>query len=533
MVTLVVKSFKVIIFSLIVVWYGIFLTHKIDLTTADLGRHIQNGNIIVNAPWLDKIDVLKTNYYSYTLNDQSFINHHWGSGVVFYFIYLWFGFSGLSVLYALFGVLTVLVFWDIARRMSNFWVATGVAVVILPLVTTRAEVRPEVFTYFLTGVFFWTLYLHRSNIQYSRFNIHKLVWLLTLAMLLWVNLHIGFVFGFLVLGAFGLEQMIKDIRLKIQDKTNPILSKNFYKLLYISIISLIAGLINPNFIQGLLYPLNIFKNYGYLIVENQSVKFLENIGVINNQHFLLFKVVVIVTVISFIGVAIRNYRKIDIAQLVLVVVTAVMAYLGIRNFPSFALFTLPALAGSIYFIIPKNFHIAYKITLSIIVIVLVGSCANVQYQNFVNIRPVLGFGLLPEVNGSADFFKTNNLKGPIFNDYDIGGYLIFNLYPEKVYVDNRPEAYTNDFFQKEYIPAQENFEKWKEIDIKYNFNTIFFSHRDYTPWAQAFLVSKVLDPDWAPVFLDSYNIIFVRRSQTNTELIKKYEIPKERFGITE
>ena len=56
---------------------------------------------------------------------------------------------------------------------------------------------------------------------------------------------------------------------------------------------------------------------------------------------------------------------------------------------------------------------------------------------------------LPEINASADFFKTENIKGSIFNNYDIGGYLIFNLFPnQKLFVDNRPEYILLIFLKK-------------------------------------------------------------------------------------
>jgi len=140
---------------------------------------------------------------------------------------------------------------------------------------------------------------------------------------------------------------------------------------------------------------------------------------------------------------------------------------------------------------------------------------------------------MPEVNVAAEFYKSQNIKGPIFNNYDIGGYLIFHLFPEeKVFVDNRPEAYSVDFFQKIYVPAQEKKEEWLKLDQKYNFNTIFFSHLDLTPWGQNFLIQKVSDSAWAPVFADEYNIIFLKRNTQNAEIIKEYEIPKSNFGVT-
>ena len=41
-------------------------------------------------------------------------------------------------------------------------------------------------------------------------------------------------------------------------------------------------------------------------------------------------------------------------------------------------------------------------------------------------------GLSPYIQESALFFRHNNIEGPIFNNYDIGGYLIFNLFPQLI-----------------------------------------------------------------------------------------------------
>ena len=133
--------------------------------------------------------------------------------------------------------------------------------------------------------------------------------------------------------------------------------------------------------------------------------------------------------------------------------------------------------------------------------------------------------------GRAEFFKTQNVTGPIFSNYDIGGYLIFNLYPEKVFVDNRPEAYPARFFQDEYIPMQEDEKIWNEELQKWNFNVIYFQRNDLTPWAQQFLITRVRDPLWAPVYVDNYTIIFLRRNEKNSAIIKNYELPQSMFSV--
>src|SRR5262249_38414326 len=40
---------------------------------------------------------------------------------------------------------------------------------------------------------------------------------------------------------------------------------------------------------------------------------------------------------------------------------------------------------------------------------------------------VLGLGVLPRSSAAADFFVSEGLQGPVFNDFDAAGYLIFYL----------------------------------------------------------------------------------------------------------
>ncbi len=137
-----------------------------------------------------------------------------------------------------------------------------------------------------------------------------------------------------------------------------------------------------------------------------------------------------------------------------------------------------------------------------------------------------GIGLEKENSAAPTFLREQNIRGPYFNNYDIGGYLIFHLFPrEKVFVDNRPEAYPTSFFQDEYIPMQTSEEAWREALAHYGFNAIVFSHTDATPWGQAFLRARMEDHEWARVFTDSRIIVFVRRTPEHEALIAQFALP--------
>lgn len=511
---------KFFLFSFLLVWLGLFLAQKINLTTADLGRHLKNGEIFLSNPSF-KNEILSKNFYSFTHPDFPFQNHHWGSGIIFFIIFKLFNFKGLSIFFIFLSLLTFSIFFWIAQKKSNFSIAFLVSILLIPLVAARAEIRPEIFSYLFSGIFLALLFLF----QEEKISPKVLLISLFIIEIFWVNLHIYFIFGLIILAAFLLEEIIKWQ------------SKKRIQILLISLfLLLIAFLFNP---QGwrIFNLIFIFKNYGYLLVENQSIRFLEKLNFID-PNFLLFKIIAFLLLVSSILILIKRRRNSSFSFHLPAILLAGMAFLAIRNFTLFALFALPTLSLNAYilkdwlkeelFFSSEMKWIFFSIGATIIFFFNFFS----QYNNFPPSKGNFGLGLLPEVNKSIEFFKENGLSGPIFNNYDIGNFLIFHLFPEeKVFVDNRPEAYPASFFKEEYIPMQEKEEIWQKLNDFYKFNVIFFYRHDATPWAQPFLIKRLEDPNWTPVFVDDFTIIFLKNNQKNQAVIEKYRIPKEYFQI--
>jgi tetratricopeptide (TPR) repeat protein len=147
-------------------------------------------------------------------------------------------------------------------------------------------------------------------------------------------------------------------------------------------------------------------------------------------------------------------------------------------------------------------------------------------RGYVNDR---GIGLDAHSNGAGNFFKENNLKGPIFDDYDIGGYILYHLFPsEKVFVDNNgADSYSVNFFDNIYTPALSQEEKWLEAESKYKINAIFISQRDGSPAVGNFLWNRLHDSSWALVYADTYAVILLKNVPANAEVINKFQITKE------
>ena len=107
--------FRISITALLLSVYGFYLAHQVNLTVGDLGRHLKNGQLFIENGLIPKI-----NLYSYAYPDYPFINHHWGSGVLFYLIQRLAGFSGLSVAFIIISMVTFLIFINVATKYCVF-----------------------------------------------------------------------------------------------------------------------------------------------------------------------------------------------------------------------------------------------------------------------------------------------------------------------------------------------------------------------------------------------------------------------------
>ncbi len=494
-----------ILFGLLLAACAFLLARPVDLSTADLGRHLKNGELLATS-----FTIPGTNLYSYTYPDYPFVNHHWGSGAVFYLVQRLAGFAGLQVFFILLSLATLAGCFLMAWRRSTFETAAIVSLPALGILVTRPEIRPEAFSYCLATIFLWLLWQHRSREVAPR-----TLFALPALMLLWVNLHIYFFFGLLLIGLFLLDELWTLIRAR----TDPARAKTLGIVLA---AALVATLVNPSGLRGALYPLRIFGNYGHTIFENQSLPWVEA-----NYGFpagIYFKLAFALLVLSWVY-ALAARRELSPALLLLSLVLSVLGWQAIRNFGIFGYLTLPITASNFAGLEKKLPRAAAKPAVSALLVVL-AACGIVALRpDYWTRRGPAGIGLRTGVDGAARFFESKRLAGPVFNNYDLGGYLIYYLYPrERVFVDNRPEAYPASFFTDTYVPLQERPAEWERAMGRYGFNTIVFTRASLATWARRFLADRAADPAWAAVYVDSWNVVFVRRDGPDRGIVRDYEL---------
>ena len=105
------RILRIVCLIAIFVTIGLAFVHSLGSINQDIGRHIKIGEII----WQTK-SVPDTNLFSYTEPNNPFINHHWLSEVVFYFLNLSVGLKGLIIFKA--GIL-ILSFWLLWQAVAK------------------------------------------------------------------------------------------------------------------------------------------------------------------------------------------------------------------------------------------------------------------------------------------------------------------------------------------------------------------------------------------------------------------------------
>lgn len=512
------RVIKILITLGLLLLVGTIFFQKINFTNIDLGRHLENGKII----W-QNTQVLFSNFYSYTEPNLFFINHHWLSGVIFYIIYLWGSFKLLSIFNILLALLVFALTFRLSYKKSNFYLSALLALPTIFLFSERVEIRPEIFSYLLI-IIVWSLIEKITNNKLWR----QLLWLIPI-FVLWVNLHIYFFIGLALIGI----KLVAEIILALSRKDNYQKVWTSFKPWTLALMaSSLACLLNPNTWRGLLYPLNIFKNYGYEIAENKTIFYLEHLLV--NPNFTLFKILLVILIISWIAYFLI-YKKLRLFELLISLFFSLLALFASRNLVLFALVAMVIIPQNLLAIwqgVKNKFAIDFNklknyfslflliiIILSFVYLIIDGQ----SYYRFIKNQP--GLGLATGSDDSNVFFQEHNLSGPIFNNYDLGSALIFWLFPKNsVFVDNRPEAYTTSFFNDIYRPLQNDSQKWNELQNTYNFQTIYFSHTDSTPWAQQFVTEILNNPNWSLVYFDRHVVILVNKKTNSLPALSQENI---------
>ena len=204
---------------------------KTIFNDGDVSWHIATGQWILSHHSLPTTDP-----FSFTWYGKPWVPIEWLSEVVYASAYSLAGYGGVAaVVTAALMALHALVFTN-ASRWVRFALLPIVAMdfVLIPMLSAR----PHVLTWPILALWVWLMLRARERDRAPPI-------VAALLMTLWANLHGGFVFGFAIAGAFGLEALVEST-----DR-----GRAFRQWLVFGIACVGAVFINGNGIEGVFHPL--------------------------------------------------------------------------------------------------------------------------------------------------------------------------------------------------------------------------------------------------------------------------------------
>jgi hypothetical protein len=125
---------------------------------------------------------------------------------------------------------------------------------------------------------------------------------------------------------------------------------------------------------------------------------------------------------------------------------------------------------------------------------------------------------------AAEFLRKNPIHGRMFNFFDIGGFLDWQLYPQALtFIDGR--TYNQEVFMEHQVVTGA-MPGWEKVLEKYGINYIVLKSMDSSGMILPIVPLLANDPNWSLVFSDGLFVIFVRNAPEQRGYIKAHEIPK-------
>lgn len=475
------RLFTPSVFDLIIASsFLLFLIADPLISCFDIWWHLKTGELIFNGQFP------KTDIFSFTAFGKPWILHEYGSELIFYLAHRAMGIPGLILLKSFVCALIFgMTFRVMLAKQVNILVSFLFTLIIILGTASSWTVRPHLFTaLFLVLVFFiYTRFRHCPETKILR-------WLPAL-FCLWINLHGGFVIGFVFLAVCIFCELIST--LTARQNNNSLSLPSILSLTFYTLLSFPACFLNPNTWKGVAYPLlyigdQMPSNFITEWAPSSLGNHMEFVGII----FLII-----------MGLAFKR-KKLFLYETGLLVVFTYFAFSATRHISLFALITVPIIAQLWQDIIPNSFmkfkeilkpsyplffqkieayfvdrsksflHLEKRLKyhpIPIVLIVLAVLAAGIGWGSSY-------FGIKEDryPGAAVSYLKKEPPKRNVFNQYAWGGFLIWHLPEKKVFIDGRMDVYQKEFSEP-YTTVIHLEEGWQEILTQYDISTILVNKK--------------------------------------------------------
>lgn len=317
------------LFFLTILLLWSFLVSCFPLRNMDIWWHLRTGELILERGTVPYYD-----WFTFVDFDQPWIDLHWGFQILMTWLYRWGGVDLLILTKAFCLALTVGIAWFASGKSVPSWMKALLWILPVICISGRSLVRPEMLS--LVYLSFWMYVL-------SRVSTHpKMIWLIPLITLLWVNSHALFVLGLVISVLFVFDHLIRiwaQGRFGLEMPSTAISGLTFVR---VGVLTALACFLNPYLEQGVLFPLILYEKfsidqafYSVRIGEFQPpIDFIMKNG-LRNLYLVSQVVLALFTLASFFPLLMK--KRVHLFRILLFIAFTHLAWKASRNTGVFSL----------------------------------------------------------------------------------------------------------------------------------------------------------------------------------------------------
>jgi hypothetical protein len=388
----------------------------------DIWWHLATGRWILQQHRLPTTDP----FSSYGMG-KLWIAYSWLFDIVIEGLYRTFGYVGVVMYDAAVRLAVAVALFHLVRSLLPcFWRAMALTGASLYVMTYVLGPRPGMLTIVFSIIELDILLSVRRTAATNK------LWLLPFLLVIWANWHIQFVYGLIILGVFACEPLLNRLRPSKLEQEDLLPVRQAW---IVMIASLLATLVNPHgallysTVSQYLHQPQVFR----LVDELRAMSFREP------QHF----------VVAFLALgaamAIGWRRDTRLLWPILLAFASIVALRSVKEVWFLAAISACAIADGWRLQKPILEPGDAGVRQRLIVVLWVTALLAVTYRRYDVSNSWLEMqvaGNFPEV--ASQYIEKHRLSGPLFNDFNWGGFLIWRLPQLPVAMDGRTNVQGDD-----------------------------------------------------------------------------------------
>jgi hypothetical protein len=522
------------------------------LADADIGWHIRTGEQILATHSLPRTDS-----FSSTMQGQPWFAWEWLYDILLGILHQVGGLNGVVWLCAL---LVAAIFTMLLSQLLRRGTGLLLAIALMLLAETASMIhlyaRPHIVSWLFSLLWFvvlerWGDWDGRDHWDDDRWGDDQrslprwIPWFFPVSMLLWVNLHGGWLFGLALLGIYALAAFVESVRVRKNDAFAAIRASHRARAMtWAFAVSAAATLVNP---YGWRLHAHIYRYLGDRYLMNHIDEFRS--PDFHGWAQRSFVVILLLVLVAFAGNRVSDNRasdnrgKLRLSQLLVALLATYAGFYSARNLPVSSMLLVliagPMLWGNFTSLADKpgawqwlrncaarisNFsdrmgeqemelrgHLWPVVSVALAFAICLqggwlGSRQLIHAQFDPKKMPIAAVTFLQQEFQDSKSKDKQRSAEPVFSTDSWGGYLIYCMYPErKVVVDDRHDLYGSERI-RQYLILTQVEPGWQSVLEQWQIRTALLP----TDSTLANLLRE-LPRDWQITYEDKVAVVFERR----------------------